>query len=85
MTRSYCPKCGSDRTITKDVQQQDGNIRRRRECNACGWRYTTMEVPLDEFNRLRYHERDYKELLQRIVKAADSMNKQIERQGRKHK
>jgi transcriptional regulator NrdR family protein len=79
MTRSWCPHCGSDRTYVKDVQQDDKGIRRRRECNACGWRYTTVEVPLDELTRLQYADRDYKELLGRVSKSIESMRNQNNR------
>lgn len=38
-----CGKCGQ---VTKVTQTRDsrGTIRRRRECTACGERFTTFEV-----------------------------------------
>lgn len=40
-----CPFCGSESTQVKDSRPaEDGNsIRRRRECAACGGRFTTFE------------------------------------------
>ena len=40
-----CPFCGSESTQVKDSRPaEDGNsIRRRRECHACGGRFTTFE------------------------------------------
>lgn len=40
-----CPFCGSDETQVKDSRSaEDGSsIRRRRQCNACGGRFTTFE------------------------------------------
>lgn len=40
-----CPFCGSETTQVKDSRPaEDGNsIRRRRECSACGGRFTTFE------------------------------------------
>lgn len=39
-----CPKCGGETTI-KDVRTlQRGDITRRRECNDCEYRYTTIEI-----------------------------------------
>ncbi len=40
-----CPFCGSDATQVKDSRPaEDGaSVRRRRECSACGGRFTTFE------------------------------------------
>ena len=40
-----CPFCGSDETQVKDSRSaEDGaSVRRRRECSACGGRFTTFE------------------------------------------
>ena len=40
-----CPFCGSDNTQVKDSRDTDDGsaIRRRRECNECGSRFTTFE------------------------------------------
>ena len=40
-----CPFCGSDETQVKDSRPaEDGaSVRRRRECSACGGRFTTFE------------------------------------------
>ncbi len=40
-----CPRCGSTETQVKDSRPAEGNaaIRRRRECLACGERFTTFE------------------------------------------
>ena len=40
-----CPKCGADDTRVIDSRMQDkmNAIKRRRECRACGYRFTTFE------------------------------------------
>lgn len=40
-----CPKCGNDDTRVVDSRTQDSSnaIKRRRECRACGYRFTTFE------------------------------------------
>jgi transcriptional repressor NrdR len=40
-----CPKCGSqdDRVIDSRSSRDGATIRRRRECAACGYRFTTYE------------------------------------------
>ncbi|WP_457628958.1 transcriptional regulator NrdR [Oceanithermus sp.] len=42
-----CPYCGSEGTRVVDSRPSDGGlaIRRRRECAACGRRFTTYERP----------------------------------------
>ena len=40
-----CPFCGSDDTLVKDSRptEDNGAIRRRRLCDSCGQRFTTVE------------------------------------------
>jgi transcriptional repressor NrdR len=40
-----CPKCGlqDDKVIDSRVSREGATIRRRRECLACGYRFTTYE------------------------------------------
>ncbi len=40
-----CPKCGlqDDKVIDSRVSREGATIRRRRECIACGYRFTTYE------------------------------------------
>ncbi len=43
-----CPNCGSESTHVIDTaREQTGNIRRRRECNACKKRFSTLERVVD--------------------------------------
>ena len=43
-----CPTCGSESTHVIDTAREPtGNIRRRRECKACGKRFSTMERVVD--------------------------------------
>ena len=37
-----CPECGEE-TLVKDSRENDGDITRRRECKACGYRFNTLE------------------------------------------
>jgi len=40
----HCPKCQKDNTSVVDSRDVDYNsIRRRRECESCGYRFTTYE------------------------------------------
>ncbi|HEX6144924.1 MAG TPA: transcriptional regulator NrdR [Geminicoccaceae bacterium] len=51
-----CPFCGSDDNQVKDSRpvEEGGSVRRRRQCNACGARFTTFErVQLRELTVLK--------------------------------
>lgn len=41
-----CRKCGKDQDRVIDTRPRAGGLqtRRRRECLACGWRWTTVEI-----------------------------------------
>jgi transcriptional repressor NrdR len=38
-----CPRCSSDSLSVIDSRAEDNEIRRRRECQACNFRFTTFE------------------------------------------
>lgn len=56
-----CPACGSgdSRVIENDSRLGEVGIRRRRQCNDCGHRRTTIEIPLEWERELvaTYHAR----------------------------
>ncbi|MGE5309664.1 MAG: transcriptional regulator NrdR [Sphaerimonospora mesophila] len=39
----HCPKCGNDDSKVVESRDTGDSVRRRRECLACGRRYTTYE------------------------------------------
>lgn len=47
-----CPACRGKTEVT-DSRPQDDVIRRRRRCTVCGKRFTTIEIRLDELDKLR--------------------------------
>ncbi len=38
-----CPYCGDHKTYVVDTSRDAGSVRRRRECQACGRRFNTVE------------------------------------------
>jgi transcriptional regulator NrdR family protein len=40
----FCPKCKSDNVFILETVPQLGWLRRRRQCNACKHRYSTVEI-----------------------------------------
>ena len=49
-----CPKC-SDKTRVIDVTADEDSTYRRRECTMCGYRFTTVEVDKDMYERVSRH------------------------------
>lgn len=43
-TGLHCPACGKRKLLTVDSRPTAGGIRRRKACNACGFRFTTVET-----------------------------------------
>jgi transcriptional repressor NrdR len=49
-----CPTCGGHRLAVIDTRKTNGHgaIRRRRKCEACGYRYSTIEISEAVFKSL---------------------------------
>ncbi len=65
-----CPQCGFDKTCVVDSRKVADGIRRRRECEQCGYRWTTYECGSDLMHRLmnRAYKTGLKKARERIEK-----------------
>lgn len=45
-----CPKCGGA-TFVKDSRPDEDTIRRRRECAECKYRFSTVEIDIDYYEK----------------------------------
>lgn len=61
-----CPKCNGGNVYAHDTRHPaDFDTRRRRVCADCGWSFSTIEIPLEEFKRMKreqlvfQHVREY--------------------------
>lgn len=43
-TANACIKCGGSTWVKDARPQPNGDMRRRRECTDCGFRYSTLEI-----------------------------------------
>ena len=90
-----CPKCQSEESIVVDSRQAENAIRRRRECENCGNRFTTFER-IEEMPLLVIKKDDTREIfngdkiITGIVRSArkrpvssESIEKAVERVERK--
>ena len=55
-----CPKCKSDTNVV-DSRPSGEEVRRRRQCAKCGYRFTTYEITLTRKARLELALQAYKE------------------------
>jgi transcriptional regulator NrdR family protein len=46
-----CPECAQKSAVI-DTGKKVNYVRRRRKCKACGHRWTTREITVEEFDRL---------------------------------
>jgi transcriptional repressor NrdR len=68
-----CPKCDGDTGVIDTRPYKDG-VRRRRECQECGYRYSTVEYSVEYLDALRggkvtYEEREKARRYDEIVAA----------------
>lgn len=61
-----CPICNSDKLICTDSRPSRGNTRRRKECQMCAHRFTTLEISADEYKTLKYKEMFLEDVLKRV-------------------
>ena len=47
-----CPTCGGQTRVYDSTAQAD-NIKRRRKCLTCDYRFTTVEIDMDMYNTMR--------------------------------
>jgi transcriptional regulator NrdR family protein len=48
-----CPKCGSDNFLVADCRQRKDYISRRRWCQNCGHRFSTVEVTVEQLEEMK--------------------------------
>ena len=55
-----CPNCKSQNCKSLETRQtESGRIRRRKECYSCGYKFTTYEVVMTDFEYLDGAKRYY--------------------------
>lgn len=69
-----CPSCGFGCSSVVDSRPIDGRQKRRRECEKCGYRYTTIEVCVDEYVDFEKSKENVKKYLVRIIKKLEELN-----------
>ena len=60
-----CPKCKSAQVYVCDSRQCENGTRRRRKCMDCGYRYSTVEISMEELQQYKAKEDFLAEMLRR--------------------
>ena len=47
-----CPKCNNEKTKIVDSRADEESVWRRRECQGCGYRFNTIEIDEDYFEKV---------------------------------
>ena len=47
-----CPRCGGGNVFVLDSRAKEDTVRRRRKCSDCGTRFSTVEIPAEEYANL---------------------------------
>lgn len=48
-----CPHCGCGRVRTVDSRPYGAQVLRRKECRSCLERFSTLEIPVEEYKDLK--------------------------------
>ena len=54
MKAAVCPKCGDEHVqVLETSASATVIVRRRRECKQCGYRFSTVEITVDDYEALQ--------------------------------
>ena len=58
-----CGQCGEGVRVIETEQRKSGLLWRRRECEGCGWRFSTHEMLVDDYRRRDEQDNKWRRLL----------------------
>ena len=61
----YCQKCGKETRVI-DSRDAETGVRRRRMCDSCKYRFTTLEITLEQVGIYNRQERERTAILNTI-------------------
>ena len=68
-----CPKCKSENVTCIDSRPSGDSTRRRRMCLACKYRFSTMEIEVEEYKELHTKEKLLTLMLQKSAEVSDKL------------
>ena len=70
-----CPKCRSENVLIINSRPRGDTVRRRRECENCSERWTTLEISMEEYQLLTYA---FKKSKRTLIQLRDELNAVLE-------
>ena len=70
-----CPKCRSGNIDILDSRRHEDCVKRRRMCLDCGFRYSTIEINVDEYKTMQEKVNFLHTLMQKVKETADDFYK----------
>ena len=61
-----CPKCKAHGLACHDSRPYNETIRRRRRCLNCGYRFSTVEISIEDYHKLKENEAETADVLSNI-------------------
>ena len=61
-----CPKCNAMGLSCADSRPYYETIRRRRRCLNCGYRFSTVEISIEDYHKLKENEADATDVLSNL-------------------
>lgn len=74
-----CPKCNAYGLACSDSRPYNETIRRRRRCLNCGYRFSTVEISIEDYHKLKENEAEAAEVLSNLE---EILSKVIELRGK---
>ena len=71
-----CASCGGAMGVTDSRPTHEGFIRRRRVCRACGYRESTIELPIKSYRpaQIRSLRNELKQAVKQLMDKCDALS-----------
>ena len=71
-----CPRCGSLNIMVLESRPREDFYFRRRKCNACGYRFSTAEISMDEYNDYVNKVNNYEQIMSKFKETFETISKE---------
>ena len=65
-----CINCGADSVMNTDTRNSKSKpLRRRKHCTSCDYRFSTYEIPMEEYEKLMESKKEF-DYIKRLINTA---------------
>ena len=72
-----CPKCNAYGLACSDSRPYNETIRRRRRCMNCGYRFSTVEISVEDYRKLKDKEPETEALIADMLSYLDDFYQKL--------